>query len=63
MILNADYDYNRKVNTLYLKKRKDKYSEVFYIEYQNDSYIIKSLITDSFLEVSEEIEEKRFLLS
>ena len=63
MILNVDYDYNRKVNTLYLKKRKDKYSEVFYIEYQNDSYIIKSLITDSFLEVSEEIEEKRFLLS
>ena len=64
MILNADYDYKRKVNTLYLKKRKDKYSEVFYIEYQNDdSYIIKSLSTDSFLEVSEEIEEKRFLLS
>ena len=64
MILNADYDYNRKKNTLYLKKRKDKYSEVFYIEYQNDgSYIIKSLSTDSFLEVSEKIEEKRFLLS
>ena len=34
IILNVDYDYNRKVNTLYLKKRKDKYSEVFYIEYQ-----------------------------
>ena len=64
MILNADYDYNRKKNTLYLKKRKDKYSEVFYIEYQNDgSYIIKSVSTDSFLEVSEKIEEKRFLLS
>ena len=64
MVLNVGYDYKQKKNTLYLNKRKDKYSEVFYIEHQKDnSYLIKSFFLDSFLEVSTGIDEKRFPLA
>ena len=61
--LNIIYDYNKKIYTINLNKIKDKYSQVFYIEYQKDnSYLIKSILTNSFLEISEGI-NNRFPLS
>ena len=61
--LNIIYDYNKKINTINLNKIKDKYSQVFYIEYQKDNfYLIKSILTNSFLEISEGI-NNRFPLS
>ena len=63
IVLKIGYNKNKKENSLYLGKRYDKYSEVFYIEHQNDnSYLIKSIF-NTFLGVSNRISKKSFNLS
>ena len=57
-IIKLKYDNIQKNNYLSLNKKEGKKSELFKIEYQNDdgSYTIKSLISKTFLGVTENIE-------
>ncbi len=57
-IIKLKYDNIQKNNYLSLNKKEGKKSELFKIEYQNDdgSYTIKSLISNTFLGVTENIE-------
>ena len=63
LVLKIGYNKKKEKNSLYLDKTDDKYSEVFYIEHQNDnSYLIKSNF-NTFLGVSNRISKKSFDLS
>ena len=57
-IIKLKYDNIQKNNYLSLNKKEGKKSELFKNEYQNDdgSYTIKSLISNTFLGVTENIE-------